>query len=187
MGQKVISKWGRFNNFLFQSGTGVISKWVIVYVKVGQNLFESGQLLPSGEKCFFKVGQLFQSGKIISKSSLTLQSYDLGKSKTKLTFEINDVLKDDNEESLIPQNIFEQLDLYLKIQAMKNNVFDATTKEIKSNKEFWNFFEKKIKLKITILFYFPFFQITVVELYYFVKFGARLLNTGKKKDSSRFL
>ena len=127
------------------------------------------------------MGQLFQSGKIISKSSLTLQSYDLGKSKTKLTFEINDVLKDDSEESLIPQNIFEQLDLYLKIQAMKNNVFDATTKEIKSNKEFWNFFEKKIKLKITILFYFLFFQITVVELYYFGKFGARLLNTGKKK------
>ena len=148
---------------------------------MGQNLFESGQLLPSGENFFFKVGQLFQSGKIISKSSLTLQSYDLEKSKTKLTFEINDVLKDDNEESLFPQNIFEQLDLYLKIQAMKNNVFDATTKEIKSNKEFWNFFEKKIKLKITILFYFPFFQITVVELYYFVKFGARLLNTGKKK------
>ena len=132
---------------LFQSGTKIyfkvgqiqqlfISKWVIVYVKVRQNLFESGQLLPSGEKCFFKVGQLFQSGKIISKSSLTLQSYDLGKSKTKLTFEINDVLKDDNEGSLIPQNISEQLDLYLKIQAMKNNVLDATTKEIKSNKEF---------------------------------------------------
>ena len=102
---------------------------------MGQNLFESGQLLPSGEKCFFKVGQLFQSGKIISKSSITLQSYDLEKSKTKLTFEIN-VLKDDNEGSLILQNIFEQLDLYLKIEAMKNNVFDATTKEIKSNKEF---------------------------------------------------
>ena len=46
------------------------------------------------------------------------------------------MLKDDNEGSLIPQNIFEQLDLYLKIQAMKNNVFDVTTKEIKSNKEF---------------------------------------------------
>ena len=132
---------------LFQSGTKsyfkvgqiqqlFISKWVIVYVKVRQNLFESGQLLPSGEKCFFKIGQLFQSGKIISKSSITLQSLDLEKSKTKLTFEINDVLKDDNEGSLIPQNISEQLDLYLKIQAMKNNVLDATTKEIKSNKEF---------------------------------------------------
>ena len=122
---------------LFRSGAEtVISKWVIAYVKVGQNLFESGQLLPSGEKCFFKVGQLFQSGKIISKSSITLQSYDLEKSKTKLTFEINDVLKDDNEGSLIPQNIFEQLDLYLNIQPMKDNVFDATTKEIKSNKEF---------------------------------------------------
>ena len=126
----------KVGQMLFQSGAEtVISKWVTVYVKVGQNLFESGQLLPSGEKCFFKVGQLFQSGKIISKSSITLQSYDLEKSKTKLTFEIN-VLKDDNEGSLIPQNIFEQLDLYLKIQAMKNNVFDATTKEIKSNKEF---------------------------------------------------
>ena len=64
---------------------------------------------------------------------------------------------------------------------MKDNVFDATTKEIKSNKEFQNFFEKKIELKITMLFYLPFFQITVVELYYFVKFGARLLKTGKKK------
>ena len=37
--------------------------------------------------------------------------------------------------SLIPQNIFEQLDLYLNIQAMKDNVSDATIKEIKSNKE----------------------------------------------------
>ena len=46
------------------------------------------------------------------------------------------MLKDDNEGSLIPQNIFEQLDLYLNIQPMKDNVFDATTKEIKSNKEF---------------------------------------------------
>ena len=106
-----------------------MSKW-------GKIKFESGQLLPSGEKCFFKVGQLFQSGKIISKKSITLQSYDLEKLKTWLTFEINDMLKDDNEGSLIPQNIFEQLDLYLKIQAMKNNVFDITTKEIKSNKEF---------------------------------------------------
>ena len=121
---------------LFQSGAEtVISKWVIVYVKVGQNLFESGQLLPSGEKCFFKVGQLFQSGKIISKKSITLQSYDLEKLKTWLTFEINDMLKDNNEGSLIPQNIFEQLDLYLNIQAMKDNVSDATIKEIKSNKE----------------------------------------------------
>ena len=47
---------------LFQSGAEtVISKWVIVYVKVRQNLF--------------------QSGKIISKS-IALQSYDLEKSKT---------------------------------------------------------------------------------------------------------
>ena len=46
------------------------------------------------------------------------------------------MLKDDNEGSLIPQNIFEQIDLYLNIQATKNNIFDATTKEIKSNKEF---------------------------------------------------
>ena len=67
---------------LIQSGVEtVISKWVIVYVKVGQNLFQSGQLLPSGAKCFFKVGQLFQSGKIISKS-IALQSCDLEKSKT---------------------------------------------------------------------------------------------------------
>ena len=37
-----------------------------------------------------------------------------------------------------------------------------------------------------MLFYFPFFQITVVELYYFVKFGRRLLKTEKKiNDSSR--
>ena len=46
------------------------------------------------------------------------------------------MLKDDNEGSLIPQNILEQLDLYLNIQVMKDNVIDATTKEIKSNKEF---------------------------------------------------
>ena len=129
--QLFMSKWARCyfkvgQRQLFQSGSLFMSKW-------GKIKFESGQLLPSGEKCFFKVGQLFQSGKIISKSSITLQSYDL---KTKLTFEINDVLKDDNEGSLIPQNIFEQLDLYLNIQPMKDNVFDATTKEIKSNKEF---------------------------------------------------
>ena len=37
-----------------------------------------------------------------------------------------------------------------------------------------------------MLFYFPFFQINVVELYYFVKFGARLLNTGKKKTLQDF-
>ena len=98
------------------------------------------------------------------------------------------MLKDDNEGSLIPQNIFEQLDFYLNIQAMKDNIFDSTTKETKSNKEFQMFFEKKIELKITMLFCFPFFQITVVELYYFVKFGARLLKTGKKVNySSRFL
>ena len=67
---------------LFQSGAEtVISKWVIVYVKVGQNLFQSRQLLPSGAKCFFKVGQLFQSGKIISKS-IALQSCYVEKSKT---------------------------------------------------------------------------------------------------------
>ena len=67
---------------LIQSGVEtVISKWVIVYVKVGQNLFQSGRLLPSGAKCFFKIGQLFQSGKIISKS-IALQSCDLEKSKT---------------------------------------------------------------------------------------------------------
>ena len=42
-------------------------------------------------------------------------------------------MKDDNEGSLIPQNIFEQLDLYLNIQGMRDDVFDATTKEIKSN------------------------------------------------------
>ena len=46
------------------------------------------------------------------------------------------MLKDDNEGSLIPQNILEQLDLYLNIQVMKDNLIDATTKEIKSNKEF---------------------------------------------------
>ena len=51
-------------NFLFKSGPErerVISKWVIVYVKVRQNLF--------------------QSRKIISRS-IALQSYDLEKSKT---------------------------------------------------------------------------------------------------------
>ena len=99
---------------------------------MGQKLFQSGQLLPSGAKCFFKVGQLFQSGKIISKN-IALQSYDLEKSKMQLTFKINDILKNDNEGSLNPQNIFEQLDLYLNIQAMEDNIFDATTKEIKSN------------------------------------------------------
>ena len=113
---------------LFQSGSLFMSKW-------GKIKFESGQLLPSGEKCFFKVGQLVQSGKIISKRSITLQFYDLEELKTWLTFEINDMLKDNNEGSLIPQNIFEQLDLYLNIQAMKDNVSDATIKEIKSNKE----------------------------------------------------
>ena len=126
--------------FLFQSETSYfkvgqiqqlfISKWDWCYFKVGQRQlfqsgsllmskrdkikFESGQLLRSGAKCFFKVGQLFQSGKIISKKSITLQSYDLEKLKTWLTFEINDMLKDDNEGSIIPQNIFEQLDLYFK-------------------------------------------------------------------------
>ena len=35
------------------------------------------------------------------------------------------MLKDDNEGSLIPQNILEQLDLYLNIQVMKDNVIDA--------------------------------------------------------------
>ena len=64
---------------------------------------------------------------------MPLKSCDLEKSKTQLTFKINDILKDDNEGSLIPQNIFEPLDLYLNIQAMKDNVFDATTKKIKSN------------------------------------------------------
>ena len=53
MGQKVISKWGRFDNFLFRSGTGVISKWVIVYVKVEQNLFQSGAVF-SNWKNYFK-------------------------------------------------------------------------------------------------------------------------------------
>ena len=131
--QLFISKWDRCyfkvgQRQLFQSGSLFMSKW-------GKIKFESGQLLPSGEKYFFKVGQLFQSGKIISKKSIKLQSYDLEKLKTWLTFEINDMLKDNNEGSLIPQNIFEQLDLYLNIQAMKDNVSDATIKEIKSNKE----------------------------------------------------
>ena len=64
---------------------------------------------------------------------MPLKSCDLEKSKTQLTFKINDILKDDNEGSLIPQNIFEPLDLYLNTQAMKDNVFDGTTKKIKSN------------------------------------------------------
>ena len=38
MGQNVISKRGSFDNLLFQSGAEtVISKWVYVYFKVGQN------------------------------------------------------------------------------------------------------------------------------------------------------
>ena len=59
---KIISKWGSFDNLLFQSGAKtVISKLVNVYFKVGQ-LFQSGQLLQSGAKSYFKVGQIFQSG-----------------------------------------------------------------------------------------------------------------------------
>ena len=54
---KTISKWGSFDNLLLQSGAEtVISKWVNVYFKVGQRLFQSGA------KCYFKVGQLFQNG-----------------------------------------------------------------------------------------------------------------------------
>ena len=52
---------------------------------------------------------------LFSKWSITLQSYDLEKSKTLLTFEKNDILKADNETSLIPQDIFKQLNLYLNI------------------------------------------------------------------------
>ena len=57
MGQKVISKWGSFDNLLFQGGESVILKWGRdSYFKVGQ------KLLLSGAKFYFKVGQLFQSG-----------------------------------------------------------------------------------------------------------------------------
>ena len=66
------SKWGRDSYFkvahcLCQSGAKFISKWAVT---------------SKGAKCFFKVGQLFQSGRIISQRSITLQSYDLEKSKT---------------------------------------------------------------------------------------------------------
>ena len=60
-----------------------ISKWAKVilkggrdsYFKVCQCLFQSGakvgKLLQSGTKCYFKLGQLFQSGVIISKRGIT--------------------------------------------------------------------------------------------------------------------
>ena len=85
---------------LFQSGTKsyfkvgqirqlFISKWDKCYFKVSHCLSQSGAKFISKwavnskwGKIFFKVGQFFQSGKIILKRSTTLQSYDLEKSKT---------------------------------------------------------------------------------------------------------
>ena len=65
-GADLITFYFKVGQVLFQGGAeAVISKWVIVYVRVRQNLFQIGQLPPSGAKCFFKIRQLFQSGKII--------------------------------------------------------------------------------------------------------------------------
>ena len=63
VGQNVISKWGSFDNFLFQSGASITSKWGRdSYFKVGQCYFKVGQkLFQSGAKCYFKVGQLRKS------------------------------------------------------------------------------------------------------------------------------
>ena len=72
-----------------------------------------GQLLQSGAKCYFKEGQVYRSGRVISNWSITLQSYDLAKSKTQLTFEKNYIMRDDRETLLIPQDIFKQLDLVI--------------------------------------------------------------------------
>ena len=36
--QKLLPKWGRFDNLLFQNEASGISKWGIVYFKVGQKL-----------------------------------------------------------------------------------------------------------------------------------------------------
>ena len=45
--QKVISKWGSFDSFLFQSGASIISKWDRdSYLKVGQCLFHIGAIIP---------------------------------------------------------------------------------------------------------------------------------------------
>ena len=62
MGQKVISKWGSFDNFLIQIGENFISKW-------GQRqLFQSGAANLKWGK------MLFQSGTVFSKWGITLSS-----------------------------------------------------------------------------------------------------------------
>ena len=75
VGQKAISKWGSFDNLLFQSGASVILKrdrdsfsmWFKVYFNVGQ-LFQSRAKVFSKWGSYFKDGQmLFQSGAVISK------------------------------------------------------------------------------------------------------------------------
>ena len=86
LGNKIIiSKWGKklfqseaasttfyfkVEQALFQSGAKLVSNWGN-YFKKEQNLFQSGHLLQSGAKCYFKASQLFQSGAIISKWSMT--------------------------------------------------------------------------------------------------------------------
>ena len=56
--QKGISKWGTFDNLLFQSGASVISKWGRdSYFKVSQCLFQSGANVISKWGSYFKVRQ----------------------------------------------------------------------------------------------------------------------------------
>ena len=66
MEQKGISKWGTFDNLLFQSGASVISKWGRdSYFKVSQCLFQSGAVT---SKC----GKMsLDSGAVISKWGIT--------------------------------------------------------------------------------------------------------------------
>ena len=69
VGQKAISKWGRFDNFLLQSRTSVILKWGRdSYSKVGHCLCQSGAKIISKWAVTSKWGKMFfQSGTVISK------------------------------------------------------------------------------------------------------------------------
>ena len=69
VGQKAISKWGRFDNFLLKSETSVISKWCRnSYFKVGHCLCQSGAKFISKWAVPSKWGKMFfQSGAVISK------------------------------------------------------------------------------------------------------------------------
>ena len=69
MWQKAISKWGSFDNLLFQNEARVISKWVgDSNFKVGKSLFQSGAVTSKWGK------MLFQSVAVISKWGITIVS-----------------------------------------------------------------------------------------------------------------